>query len=81
MHQAAHAPPGPVAGLREAGRVGVMSRSGGMTTEISSSLTAGSKLASPDVASKFAKFTTDAGTSGLMSKGLAARSSLLSVTK
>ena len=47
----------------------------------SSSLTAGSKLASPDVASKFAKFTTDAGTSGLMSKGLAARTSLLSVTK
>ena len=47
----------------------------------SSSLTAGSKLATPDVASKFAKFGAEAGTSGLLSKGLAARSSLLAVTK
>ncbi len=47
----------------------------------STSLTSGSKLATPELAAKFAKFSTEAGMGSSLMKGMKARQDLMSVTK
>lgn len=71
----------------ETGTAGSSSFSGVKTTKFSggdlfsTSISSGVKLASADMASKYASFATEAGTTNLFANGLAARSSLLSLTK